>query len=198
MSDERSGVPVVTWVVGGTALFVAAIALFLAVRGRKEPVPLEADAPPVVSASPKTLDLVPPMSISAVQRDARERARLWKEHATLTSLSVIAEAGKIKSGPSFEFIERGAPLSGKLVLEYTGDDVRETHVDKGTGLSVEEPNCPLESAFATLRAFPGVAESTLAIAYGHSKKHGRAVWVFSRSGGEPIHVDGASCSLLVR
>lgn len=187
-----------TWVAGGIAVVVTGVGLLLAARGKKDTPRLEADVEAVVSTAPKPLELTPSMSISSFQRDARERARLWKDRATLTSLSAIAEGGKLRSGPVFEFVDRGAPSSGKLVLEYAGDDVREKHEPKGTGQAVEEPNCPLESAFATLRAFPGVAEARLAIAYGHSKKHGRAVWVFSRTDGEPIHVDGDSCSLLVR
>lgn len=204
-----------TWVVGGAALIVAltAGALFLGPAHHQT----TADSAPMSeheeqdegspTAHVDALAQKDPLELTALLLDARERAKLWKSAAILSSIELVIENGTPRGPIVFEFGEAagpqiaGGPVSAiRYSVSYEGKNVTEEPIDSSNKrVGLPEPNCPLEVAFRTLtRAGVSATSGRVGVFYRHSQKHGKPVWLMTDEQGQATSLNADSCALLRR
>jgi len=208
----------VTWIVSASALILAGSAGLVMLQGKDEGAPSSsepsveaapaASATPPASAKPRTLEeeIASPLTMTAQTLDAKARAALWSREAQLAAIRWVVVSGKPEGALEFDFgVPRGpsvpfAPLRPERVtIRYEGRVATQTTGTSPTPqVALPEPNCPLEVAHlkATQTGLSGASQ--VAVLYGHSRKHGRALWTFTDPQGRALFVDGDQCLVLTR
>lgn len=212
----RPGVQVgtsrITWVIGSAtlAVVISAAAVYLEepppeqalegpVRGEKE------ERPPGMSR----LELKPliredPLDLGKKLIEAESRARLWNSSAMLAGIELIVTEGKPEGPIVFSFgVTVGHPIPGATLspqrqsFSYaTKLSVKEGAHATGSAVALPDPGCPLEVAYRKLPEVTRSAGEKLGVMYRQSERHGRPIWLFTKSSGDTKHISGENCILL--
>lgn len=209
--EPNSGIPWITWVIGGAAFLVVLTAGALLLQGKKAPPdpPVAEEEEAAADSSAKgAMQLAPknPLDITRYQLDAMERAKIWNSRAMLASIEVMVDGGEPQGPVNFNFGASigqpmfNAPLDNqRFSIGYEGKKANTTEDEVGhVRHALTEPNCPLEVAYRKVKEAGNSLEGTVGVLLMRSEQHRRTVWMLSEASGVTHPVDADTCALLRR
>lgn len=210
-----SEVPNATWIAGGAALLVLALALRLVLGGEEateptqSPLPVTstaASAPPKPTVNARDLAPLSPLNLEKRLSLARARAAIWNPSAKISRFRILLENAAPSSPLVIEFgVPKGPAVPGnqlhpqRLIVTVDGDQVteQETRSDRGEKM-LEEPNCPFDAAYRAILGAVIAKETRTSAEYVYSERHGRPTYLFETADGRVQAVDADQCQLILR